>query len=93
MSKMLINNIIEIRKTRESMWTQVSARRHRVHNVFTTPTTDLEVMFYGDVTLTFKNDTEAVVDWSARAEIARDADGKHKMKFYQVYLVSLLGRL
>lgn len=46
-------------------------------------------MLHGVVTLTFKNDTEAVVDWSARAEIARDADGTHKLKFYQVYLVSL----
>lgn len=46
-------------------------------------------MFHGNVTLTFKNDTEAVVDWSARADLARGADRKYKMKFYQVYLVSL----
>lgn len=36
-------------------------------------------MFSGIVTLTFKNDTEAVVEWSARAELVRGADGMYKM--------------
>jgi hypothetical protein len=66
----------------------VSVRQHRVHKVFITPSADSELMFHGIVSLAFKNDTEAVVDWSARAELARGVDGKYKMKFYQVYLVS-----
>lgn len=46
-------------------------------------------MLYGSVALGLKNGIDAEVDWAARAQVVKSSsDGKWRMSFYQVYLVS-----
>jgi hypothetical protein len=50
-------------------------------------------MLYGSVALGLKNGVEAEVEWAARAQVVKSSsDGKWRMSFYQVYLVSKLLR-
>lgn len=51
-------------------------------------------MLYGTVDLGLKNGGSASLEWAGRAKIAKSsADGKWRMRFYQVYLVSRLGEM
>jgi hypothetical protein len=70
------------------MWTAVSARQHTAFKIFPFGADSAELMLYGTVAYTLKDDRKAVVDWAGRAELVREgADWKFAM--YQVYLVSL----
>lgn len=70
------------------MWSAVSSRRHTIHKVFPFSAQDNEFMLYGSVAMELRNGSNVDVDWAARAEIEKGDDGKWRMKFYQVYLVS-----
>lgn len=69
------------------MWSAVASRKHTVHKVFPFSNESNEFMLYGSVALGLRNGAHADVDWAARADIVKSADGKWRMKFYQVYLV------
>ncbi|UNI17583.1 hypothetical protein JDV02_003915 [Purpureocillium takamizusanense] len=75
----------EILAVRKGMWTVVSSRRHTVFKVFPFAGAD-EFMIYGSVALGLKNGAGVDVDWAARAELEKSADGRWRMKYYQVYL-------
>jgi hypothetical protein len=49
------------------------------------------VMLHGTVKYGLKAGGEAGVDWAAYARLVKE-EGKVKMEFYQVYLVSRIGR-
>ncbi|GJN71358.1 hypothetical protein PLIIFM63780_006310 [Purpureocillium lilacinum] len=77
----------EILAAREGMWTVVSSRRHTVYKVFPFSAGANELMIYGSVALGLKSGANVDVDWAARAELVKSAaDGRWRMKYYQVYL-------
>lgn len=76
----------EIMNTRIGMWSAVASRRHTVHKVFPSSNSSNEFMLYGSVALGLRSGANIDVDWAARADIVKAADGKWRMKFYQVYL-------
>ncbi|KAJ6441090.1 DNA polymerase [Purpureocillium lavendulum] len=77
----------EILTARKGMWTVVASRKHTVYKVFPFAAGADEVMIYGSVALGLKNGASVDVDWAARAELVKSAaDGRWRMKYYQVYL-------
>lgn len=83
----------EIIGLRKAMWEKVSSRLHSPLKIFPAGAKGAdEVMLYGTVSYTFKDGRKGSVDWAARANLVKE-DGKVKMKYYQVYLVSLSLRL
>lgn len=73
------------------MWEKVSSRAHRAIKIFPFGPHAAEVMLYGTVAYGLKDGGEKKVDWAARAELVKDEkDGKVRLAFYQVYLVSLV---
>ncbi len=86
----LIGAGAEILAAREGMWTVVSSRRHTVYKVFPFSAGANELMIYGSVALGLKSGANVDVDWAARAELVKSAaDGRWRMKYYQVYLVRI----
>lgn len=84
---------LEIKATREAMWAKVASRKHTPTKVFPFGQNAEEVMLYGTVAFEFKAGGGAEVDWAGRAQLEKSADGKYRLKFYQVYLVSDLFHL
>jgi hypothetical protein len=82
---------LEILALRKSMWEKVSSRSHNPIKIFPFGSYSDEVMLYGTVKYGLKDGGEKEVDWAARAKLVNE-DGKIRMSFYQVYLVSLCGR-
>jgi hypothetical protein len=80
----------EIMTTRIGMWSVVVSRKHTIYKVFPFSSNATEFMLYGSVALGLRNGANVDVDWAARANIAKSEDGKWRMKFYQVYMVSTL---
>lgn len=71
------------------MWTAVEARKHTVPKIFPFGDKASEFMLHGIVELKLKNGAEAKVDWAGRAQVVKTPeDGKYRLAFYQVYLVS-----
>lgn len=71
------------------MWTAVDARKHTVPKIFPFGNDANEFMLYGTVDLSLKNGGSASLEWAGRAKVVKSAtDGKMRMSFYQVYLVS-----
>lgn len=71
------------------MWTAVDSRKHAVPKIFPFGNNADEFMLYGTVDLTLKNGGSASLEWAGRAKVVKSAtDGKLRMSFYQVYLVS-----
>lgn len=71
------------------MWTAVESRKHTVPKIFPFGNNADEFMLYGTVDLGLKNGSSASLEWAGRAKIAKSTeDGKWRMRFYQVYLVS-----
>lgn len=71
------------------MWTAVDSRKHTVPKIFPFGNNADEFMLYGTVDLTLKNGGSASLEWAGRAKVVKSAtDGKLRMSFYQVYLVS-----
>ena len=70
------------------MWEKVASRAHNPIKVFPFGSNSDELMLYGTVSYVLKDGRKAEVDWAARAMMTK-TDGSVKMKFYQVYLVSL----
>jgi hypothetical protein len=81
--------LTEILELRKGMWAAIRARRHTVVKVFPFGPLSKEVMLYGTVTYEFKDGGEGKVPWAARAMMVQNGEA-WKMKFYQVYLVSVL---
>jgi hypothetical protein len=79
--------LLEILALRKSMWEHVSSRSHNPIKIFPFGSYADEVMLYGTVKYGLKAGGEKEVDWAARAKLVK-VDGKVKMAFYQVYLVS-----
>jgi hypothetical protein len=71
------------------MWDAVASRKHTLQKVYPFGSGSDEVMLYGSVALELKNGGSADIEWAGRAELEKSADGKYRLKFYQVYLVSL----
>lgn len=80
---------IEILAVRKGLWEKVSGRLHKPLKVFPYGTNADEVMLFGTVDYELKDGRKANVDWSAHAHLVKQ-EGKVKMDFYQVYLVSAL---
>ncbi|CAK7228705.1 hypothetical protein SBRCBS47491_006996 [Sporothrix bragantina] len=76
----------QILATRQGMWAAVAARKHQVFKIFPFGSGSNEFMLYGHVKYTAKTGQESEKEWAARAELADDANGELKFKFYQVYL-------
>ncbi len=68
------------------MWSAVSSRRHTPVKIFPFGDNAEEFMLYGRVAYRFKTGVQADVDWAARAILSK-AQGRLRLKFYQVYLV------
>ncbi len=79
----------EILALRKSLWEKVSGRLHKPLKVFPYGANADEVMLFGTVDYELKDGRNASVDWSAHAHLVKE-DGKVKMDFYQVYLVSVV---
>jgi len=64
-------------------------RKHHLHRIypFGADSNPLDCMLHGNVDYSLKNGKSLTVDWAAHAQFV-EADGKLKMKFYQVYLDS-----
>lgn len=74
---------------REGMWTAVASRAHHPTKIFPFGSNANEVMIYGTVDYELKDGREVkALPWAARANLVEE-EGKTKMSFYQVYLVSL----
>jgi hypothetical protein len=78
---------LEILALRKSLWEKVASRSHNPIKIFPFGAYADEVMLYGTVKYGMKAGGENEVDWAARAKLVKE-DGKVKMAFYQVYLVS-----
>lgn len=79
---------------REAGWEKVATRKHVVQGVYLGEKGEHEVMLYGYVDYGFKDGSEKKgVEWAARMELTPDAQdqGKLKLHFYQVYIVSARG--
>lgn len=75
------------------MWAHVKSRKHTVEKLFPFGPNSQEVMLYGSVEYDLKNGKHVDVDWAARAVLIQsEDDGKWRMSFYQVYMVSLCCR-
>ncbi len=80
------------------MWESVSSRSHHPLKIFpfgrvNESAAEAEVMIHGTVDYGFKAGGSERKDWAARAElVGEEADGEWDwaMKFYQVYLVSVV---
>lgn len=83
------NPIIEILALRTSMWEKVASRSHRPIKIFPFGSNSDEVMLYGTVKYGLKAGGESGLDWAARAHLVKDGEGKVRMDYYQVYLVSI----
>lgn len=71
------------------MWETVASRKHQVSKVYPFGNGAEEVMLQGQVALGLKNGGSVNVDWAGRTELEKcSSDGKYRMKFYQIYLVS-----
>jgi hypothetical protein len=70
------------------MWEAVASRKHTLSKVYPFGAGSDEVMLHGSVALQLKNGGSAEIEWAGRAELEKTAaDGKYRLKFYQVYLV------
>lgn len=74
---------------RKGLWERVSVRKHYPLKIFPAGNNSDEVMLYGTVDYGLKAGGEAGLDWAARAHLVKE-DGRVKMDYYQVYLVSFL---
>ncbi|KAH8886556.1 hypothetical protein GQ53DRAFT_727546 [Thozetella sp. PMI_491] len=82
-----VKGTADIRQFRESMWTHVVARKHKVHKVYASSADTPEIMLYGTVDYDLKNGNKAGKEWAGRAVLERSSDdGKWRLSFYQVYL-------
>ena len=80
------------------MWEVVSSRAHHPLKIFpfgrvTEVAAEAEVMIHGTVEYGFKAGGSERKEWAARAELVREeVDGERNwvMRFYQVYLVSVV---
>ena len=72
------------------MWAAVESRKHTVPKIFPFGGDSNLFMLYGTVDLGLKNGSESHLEWAGRAELEKStSDGKWRMKFYQIYLVSI----
>lgn len=79
---------VEITTLRQGMWEAVASRKHTLNKVYPFGAGSDEVMLHGSVALQLKNGGSAEIEWAGRAELEKTAaDGKYRLKFYQVYLV------
>ena len=80
------DSILEFRK---GLWTgPVKTRLHTLDRIYPFGDNSNEVMLYGHVDYSLKNGKDITVNWAGRANMVEEG-GDLKMKFYQVYLVSL----
>jgi hypothetical protein len=70
------------------MWEKVASRKHKATKIFPFGPNSDEVMLYGTVQYGLKAGGESGLEWAARAHLVKE-DGRVKMDFYQVYLVSM----
>ncbi|CAK7221605.1 hypothetical protein SCUCBS95973_004555 [Sporothrix curviconia] len=76
----------QILAIRHGLWAAVASRKHTVFKIFPFGSGSNEFMLYGHVKYTSKTGQDSEKEWAARAELADDANGELKFKFYQVYL-------
>ena len=69
------------------MWEKVASRKHKAVKIFPFGPNSDECMLYGTVQYGLKAGGESGIEWAARAHLVKD-NGRVKMDFYQVYLVS-----
>lgn len=69
------------------MWEKVASRKHKAVKIFPFGPNSSEAMLYGTVRYGLKAGGESGVDWAARARLVKE-EGRVKLEFYQVYLVS-----
>jgi hypothetical protein len=88
LSVWVIIDCVEITTLRQGMWEAVASRKHTLNKVYPFGAGSDEVMLHGSVALQLKNGGSAEIEWAGRAELEKTAaDGKYRLKFYQVYLV------
>ncbi|XHF97924.1 hypothetical protein AWENTII_001498 [Aspergillus wentii] len=88
MGSKVANGSDEILNLRHAIWTHVASRRHFPERIYFGAANEL--MLYGTVRYVLKADAsrEIEVPWAGRVVFDGEGEGL-KMKFYQVYLVSL----
>ena len=69
------------------MWEKVAQRSHKPEQIYAFGAGSDDVMLHGTVDYVLKDDRKTSTIWAAKAHFARE-DGKLKMDFYQVFLVS-----
>ena len=82
------------------MWEHIASRSHHPLKIFpfgkiNEGAAEAEVMIYGTVEYGFKAGGSERKEWAARVELVReeaggDGEGEWAMRFYQVYLVSVV---
>lgn len=78
--------LLAIIKLRQGMWEKVAKRSHVPRQIFTFGGSS-EYMLHGSVGYELKDGRKTSTEWAARGQLVQ-VDGKLKMKFYQVFLVS-----
>jgi len=80
-----------VMKFRVGGWEKVATRKHVCQGIFVSPTNPDEVMTYGTVDYGFKDGThKSGIEFAARL-LLDQSGAEPKIKFYQVYIVSLCG--
>jgi hypothetical protein len=79
-----------VMKFREAGWEKVATRKHTYKGIYPNPEKpEQDVMVYGTVDYGMKDGTKKEgIEWAARMDLTKDAQGNLKLQFYQVYLVS-----
>lgn len=69
------------------MWEKVAKRSHKPEQIYAFGGGSDDVMLHGTVAYVLKDDKKTETVWAARAKFVKD-DGRLKMEYYQVFLVS-----
>ena len=69
------------------MWATITSRKHTIYKIFSFGPQSKEFMLYGHVKHTPETGKDIEKEWAGRVELAEDANGELKFKFYQVYVV------
>ncbi|CAK7242728.1 MAG: hypothetical protein STHCBS139747_004227 [Sporothrix thermara] len=73
----------QILATRQAMWATITSRKHTIYKIFSFGPQSKEFMLYGHVKHTPETGKDIEKEWAGRVELAEDANGELKFKFYQ----------
>lgn len=72
---------------RKAQWERIQSMVHTPLKVFPAGSNSNECMLHGTVEFVLKDGRVSSLDWAANARLVKE-DGRVKMEYYHVYLVS-----